>query len=286
MFLKEIWDNKRKIITMSVVDMKSSFKTSILSYFWIFISPCLMIGMYLFSFFAAGQNIDTIELPLYNYYDINTIPNPIEFSRIGWLIIGVLTWTFVGGVIVSGSQSIRNYSWMITKVGSPLCVPPILICLSKAYVGFATILASWFIYMIISSTTGLGQIVSINILQLPLILFLLFSFICLYCLIISPLSAISRDILNLAILIPIFLQWITGVFLPLDIDKINEPIGIFFRINPFHFLLEGIRGSIMGTSFFWNDWISMTSFFSFFILFILLAGYINKRAKKLVVDLM
>lgn len=283
---KDIWKNKNIIYRMSLIDMRSMFKASILSYFWIAINPLLMIGVYLFSFYAAGDSIEYIQLPVYHADQIvSYTDNFQQFSKIGWLIIGVLTWTYVGGVIISGSNATRNYSWMVSKIGTPLSTPPMLVTLSKSYVGIITIIVSWFIYMIIAGVTHDGKVIDYNILQLPLMIILLFAFLCLWSLIFSPLTAFSKDIFNVVSILPVFLQWITGVFLPLSKANMNEPIGIIFRINPFNFLIDNIRGSIMGNSYFWNDWVSLVSFLGFFFVLLVVAIIINKRAKRVVVDL-
>lgn len=286
--LKEIWSNRRVIYRLSIIDFKSFFKSSILSYFWIFISPLLMIGMYLFSFYAAQgkEGIDNISLPSYNSNDFIFLEtaNAENYPKIGWLIIGVLTWTYIGNILTSGSHSIRTYSWLVTKIGSPLSTPPMLVNLSKFYIGLGSIIVSWIIYMIIASTNN-QKVCDIEIIQLPLLIILLFCFLCLWSIFIAPLTAISRDIFNLILIIPLLLQWVTGVFLPLSPANMDSAIGIIFRINPFNFLISNIRLSIMGNGWFWNDAISLISFASFFAIFFILAWFINKRSKKVVVDL-
>lgn len=288
----EIWENKKIIFRLSIIDFKSFFKTSILSYIWVFISPALMIGMYLFSFAASGANIETIKIIDFSDYSsiyFSSNFSSIEVSKIGWLIIGVLTWGYIGSILITGSNSIRNYNWLVTKIGTPLSTPPMLVNLSKSYIGISSIFVSWIIYMIIAATNTnssvYSEVITIQILQLPLMIVFLFLFMSLWSLIISPLTAISKDVLNVVGIIPMLFQWITGVFLPLSPSNMNSTLGIIFRINPFNFLISNIRNSIMGTGYFWTDGISLISFLGFFILMLLLAIFINKRSKTLVVDL-
>ncbi len=287
MFIKEIIKNWRKIFIMSLVDFKSQFKASVLTWFWVVINPALTIGMYLFSFAVGGENVETVGLISFKYNELSSFDTnyiPTEYPKIGWLIIGVLTWTYVGSVLSAGSTSIKNYSWIVTKIGTPLSTPPTLVTISKSYIGISSIIVSWFIYMIISACHG-DEVISLNIIQLPLMIIFLFTFLLLWSLVLSPLTAISKDVHNVILIIPILLQWITGVFLPLAPSEFNEPLGIIFRINPFSFLLDGVRGSIIGNSWFWNDWVSLTSFLLFFAFFFAFASFLNKRSKRLVVDL-
>lgn len=290
--LREIWKNRKVIFRLSIIDFKSFFKASILSYFWVFVSPMLMIGMYLFSFAASGTDIEKTSVidfsaPNSIYFVGAGIVPTIDVSKIAWLIIGVLTWSYVGSILTSGSNAIRTYNWLVTKVGTPLSTPPMLVNISKSFIGLTSIVVSWIIYMIIAAldSNNKTSIISASILQLPLMLFLTFCFMSLWSLIVSPLTAISKDVLNVIMIVPMLLQWITGVFLPLNGNQMNNALGIIFRINPFNFLISNIRNSIMSTGYFWSDGISLISFIGFFILMTLLAIFINKRSKRLVVDL-
>ncbi len=287
MFVTGIFKNWRKIFVMSMIDLKSSFKASVLTWFWVVLAPLLTIGMYIFSFAISGDNVESIDIISYDYNDLWSSSLELtsnSFNRTGWLIIGVLTWTFVGGSLTSGSNSIRTYSWLVSKIGSPLYVPPTFTCLSKSYIGIGSIFISWIIYMIIAGCSG-DTVISYNILQLPLMIILLFCFMLLWSIAVSPLCAISKDVFNVITILPMLLQWITGVFLPISNSVYNEPLGYVFRINPFNFLIDGIRGSIMSYSYIWNDWVSLVSFVCFFVILFVLASYITKRSKRLVVDL-
>lgn len=291
MFLKEIWDNRRKINLMSVVDFKSSFKASVLSWFWVLINPALTIAMYLFAFFANDSDAaKTINMPEYDagafYFTGSGGPGSFEINRIGWLIIGVLSWGYISSMMSAGAGSIRTYNWMVTKVGTPISVPPALVCVSRSIIGIPLILLSWIIFMIIQGATGKDFIVDEHIIQLPLMILLSFALMLMWSIFISPYASISKDVNNLLSILPVFLQWISGLFLPLAIENMNEPIGIIFRINPFNFLLDGIRSSMTGTSWFWNDGIAFISFFTCFGILTLLAFVSSrKKIKKIVVDL-
>ena len=284
MLFNEIWKNRKIIYRLSLIDMRSTFKASILAYFWVFVSPLLMIAVYLFSFFASNNFEMDIALPSYTASDFSSTAVFENYSRLGWLIVGVVIWSYVGNVVMYGANSTRQYSWLVSKVGSPISSPPMITVLSKTYVGIITIIASWFIYMIIAGCMGY-KIIDLNILQLPFMLILVFLFMSLWSLILSPFAAISKDIYNIVAILPMLLQWVSGVFLPLSKDNMNNALGIIFRINPFNFLIDNVRGSIIGNQFFWNDYISFFSFIGFFVLFIILALIINKRAKRVVVDL-
>lgn len=299
MFVKEIWEHRRKILLMSTVDFKSSFKASVLSWFWVVINPALTIAMYLFAFYAGNINDPDSGYVAWDPMSISFIDHPslisasgkpnadLYIENTGWLIAGVMAWSYISAMMSAGAGSIRTYNWMVTKVGTPISVPPAVVCISRSILGVPLILVSWIIYMIIMASTGHNEvIISLHILQLPLIIFLTFAFMLLWSLFISPFASISKDVANLLLILPIFLQWISGAFIPLAPDNINNPLGIIFRINPLNFLLDNIRGSITGACYFWNDGIALVSFVCCFGLLASFAAVVNrKNIKRIVVDL-
>ncbi len=290
MFLKEMWANRRKILLMSTVDFKSGFKASVLSWFWVVINPILTIAMYLFAFAAgdesaANGNLNIIYWEPSDFAFVTTHTNGTPINQTAWLIAGVLSWGYISSMMSGGAGSIRQYNWMVTKIGTPLSVPPAVICVSRSIIGIPLILVSWFIYMIIASTNG-TEIASLHILQLPLMILFSFAFMLLWSLFISPFASISKDVNNFLGILPLFLQWISGTFIPLAPGNFDSWIGWIFRINPLNFLLDNIRGSITGTTFFWNDAVALISFVVCFMILFALATIVNRtKIKKIVVDL-
>ena len=292
MFLKEMWANRRKILLMSTVDFKSSFKASVLSWFWVLINPILTIAMYLFAFAAGDDNAGASGLKIIRWdpgdfaFVLSGNPDSIDVNQTAWLIAGVLAWGYISSMMSGGAGSIRQYNWMVTKIGTPLSVPPAVVCVSRSIIGIPLIIVSWFIYMIIAASTGNENVVSWQILQLPLMILLSFGFMLLWSLFISPFASISKDVNNFLAILPLFLQWVSGTFIPLAPSNFDSWMGWIFRINPLNFLLDNIRGAITGATFFWNDAVALISFIVCFGILFALASIVNrKKIKKIVVDL-
>lgn len=86
-----------------------------------------------------------------------------------------------------------------------------IVTTSKSMVGFSTIAASWIVYMIVVAITNagggdVGQIISWNILELPIVLLMTFTFLLCYSLAISPFASFSKDIVNIIAILPVFLS--------------------------------------------------------------------------------
>lgn len=281
MILNDIWTHRNLIKKMAIVDLKRRYKASALSAFWLVITPAIMIFTYWFSFSTSGQYHDTIVI------------NGQQFMRIAWLIVGVLSWNYLGDIIASGPMSLRNYAWVVTKFGVPITIPPIFINLSKAILGFSIIFSSWIINVFIAlfGSVETAPVATVYILELPIILFLMFWFMTAWSLFLSPLYAISRDFQNFIGMVPMFVAWVSSVFMPLSVADTSSAYYTIIQINPFYFLITGLRKSILGAGELFTpdgitvQWYSIMSFFIFLIVITAIALFVNKKAKRVVIDL-
>lgn len=265
---------------MAIIDMKRKYKASILSWLWLFLQPALMIFMYWFSF-SSGNIQQSVE-----YFGV-------KYDYFQWLCIGVLTWTYCGDIILSGPSAIKAYMWLPKNFGLPLILPPIFVNISKFLVGIACMMAAFVISMIMNGTQG-RPVVSWWALEIPLIFLLMLLFMLAWSYFLSPIVAISRDVQNLILVIPLLLSWVSGVFIvPSGIggDDVNNVVNVVLQINPFNFMIHGVRSSMMGfgdifgTSIY-NEWYSIASFFGF-IIFFAAAGYlVNRSCRKFINDIL
>ncbi|MGL4952145.1 MAG: ABC transporter permease [Mycoplasma sp.] len=277
--LKKNWSI---IWKMSIVDMKRKYKASILSWFWLFLQPALMVFMYWFAFSTGSGSQD------------NFIFEGKEFHNLQWLIIGVLTWNYCGDILLSGPTSLRDYSWISKSFGVSPSIPPIFVNLSKFIVGSIMIFAAFVISMIFNGVSG-NPVVTWHSFELPVIMILMFIFMCSWSYFLSSLVAISRDMQNIIGIIPMLLGWISGVFvMPAGADgsgDLTSTLNIILQVNPFNFIVNGIRSSTMGyASAFvpniYNEWYGIVSFFGFTTLFISIGYFVNKTTKKFLLDIM
>ncbi|MGL4950965.1 MAG: ABC transporter permease [Mycoplasma sp.] len=268
---------------MSIVDMKRKYKASILSWFWLFLQPALMVFMYWFAFSTGGQGLSE---------KINFLG--IDYSFLQWLIIGVLTWSYCGDVMLTGPTSLSSYRWISKSFGISTSVPPIFVNLGKFMIGSCMIFIGFIISLIFNATSG-NQVITWYALELPVMMILMFCFMLSWSYLLSSIVAISRDMQNFIAIIPLLLGWISGVFIPPagveSADQVTQVTNIILQVNPFNFMVNGIRSSCMGYSSIFvpsvfNEWYSIASFFIFGIAFFGIGYFINVRTKKFLLDIM
>lgn len=265
---------------MSIVDMKRKYKASILSWFWLILQPALMVFTYWFSFQSGNMFPDGLEILGVNY------------NYLQWLLIGVLTWSYCGDILLSGPSAIKNYIWISKSFGIPPYIPSIFVNISKFIVGVGLMLVGFIISMIINGVEG-RPVATLAALEIPLVFILMFTFMSAWSYFLSPAIAISRDMQNIILTIPMILGWVSGVFIvPSGVipGDSNEIFNIILQINPFNFLVNSVRSSMMGYgSIFipsiYNEWYSILSFFLFLIFFVGFGYLIHKKTVKYLLDI-
>lgn len=265
---------------MSIVDMKRKYKASILSWFWLILQPALMVFTYWFSFQSGNMFPDGLEILGVNY------------NYLQWLLIGVLTWSYCGDILLSGPSAIKNYIWISKSFGAPPYIQSIFVNISKFLIGVLLMVVAFIVSMIINGVEG-RPVATLSALEIPLIFIFMFFFMLAWSYFLSPIVAISRDMQNIILTIPMILGWVSGVFIvPTGViaGNENEIFNIILQINPFNFLINGTRSSMMGYgSIFipsiYNEWYSILSFF-LFLGFFFGAGYlIHRKTTKFLLDI-
>ncbi len=285
MFFEKIKKELRLIFKFAIIDMKRKFKSSILSWFWLIIAPLMMLFMYWFAFSSSGSNTNEIQ------YTING--HEYNFKWIAWIIIGSFSWTYFGDIIVSGPYAIKNYHWMYKSFGIRFYIPTIIVNVSKFIVGLGLLIVAWLISIICNATDGNPETLPLSIysLEVPLMFILIFSFMLGWSYCLSHFVGISRDFQNLIFVLPMLLSWVSGVFLqPNSIGAGNDAVNIILQINPFNFMINGLRSTMLGYSEIFSpnmycEWYSILSFFLWLILFWLVGLLLSKKTGKFIVDI-
>lgn len=240
-----------------------------------------MVFMYWFAFSSGGV------------YDNSITFFGVKYNYLQWLLIGVLTWTYIGDILLTGPTAIKNYTWISKSFGISPHIPPIFVNISRFLVGSGTMLVGFVISMILNGIEG-NPVVTWSALEIPVVFILMFAFMLSWSYLLAPIIAISRDMQNIILIIPVILSWVSGVFIQptgaLSGDSATNVTNLILQINPFNFLISGARSSMMGFgSIFvpniYNEWYSIVSFFSFTALFFGLGYIFNHSTKRFLLDI-
>ncbi|MFA2565523.1 teichoic acid ABC transporter permease [Bacillus wiedmannii] len=249
MVLKEQVNSLYLIKRLSIYQVKSTNNNNYLGLIWEILNPLIQMSIYWFVFglgIRGGQGVDGVPF-------------------IYWLSAGLVVWFFVNPAMLQASKSIYTRLNMVSKMNFPMSVIPSFVIMSNLYqhlilIGIVTIL-----FLVT------GQGISIHYIQLVYYIFATIILIFSLSLITSTLATIVRDVQMIVQSIMRMLLYLTPIlWTPERLSPIFQKI---MQLNPFCYIVNGYRGSLLGTSWFYEEW-GYALYFWLFVLVTLLIGTI------------
>ena len=113
--LKDHIQYRQQIFKLAKADLIKTYRGAALGWAWAIIKPAVTIFVYWFAFsigLRAGK-------------DVNGYPFFL------WLISGVVPWFYMSDMLTGGTESIRKYSYLVTKMKFPVSTIPTFVSISK-----------------------------------------------------------------------------------------------------------------------------------------------------------
>lgn len=260
---KEHIEYKKQIFKLAKADLLKTYRGAALGWAWAIIKPIVTIFVYWFAF----------RIGLRASSEVNGYPYFL------WLVAGVVPWFYMSEMITGGTDAIRRYSYLVTKMKFPVATISTFVNISKF------IIHALLIYIVIVLFRIFGYSIDIYYLQIPFYMLLTFIFFELWGLISAPLGAISKDYANLvkAFLTAVF--WLSGIlFNPENIK--NVMIRKILRINPVTYLINGFRNSFINKIWFWEQPKRLLYFAIICLVMLLIGLRIYKKLRKEIPDVL
>lgn len=226
---KEIWENRRRAYNLAKYSLKAEYGETLFGFFWNFFNPALQVLVYWFVF-AIGLK--------------HGAPKG-EYSYLIWLVVGVVPWFSTSGGIRGGATSIISFSNVLKRMYFPMAAVPFKAVLTSIIEMF------WGMLLTIAFCLVSGVSLSLTYLQIP------YYMLCTMCLltalayITSSISIVFRDFVTILTAIIRLLFYTTPILW--SVDKIDNPTLLFImKLNPFKYICDGFRNSILYPSWFWE----------------------------------
>lgn len=261
-FFKTIIKNKKLIMQLGRNDFKNKFAGTSLGSIWGFVQPFVYMVTYVIVFQyilktgSAGNN-----------------------PYVVWFLPGMSMWMCINDNILSGSSSIRNYSYLVKKVVFPVDIIPII-----SIIGTSVVSAFLF---------AISIIVCIIYGFIPNILMLIYIIFCAYCFIIactrftSAVSALVPDFSQLLGVIMQLLFWFTPIIWNMSMLIDHPRIMLAFNCMPFTYLVTGFREVFIDEHIiFANNGMFTIIFWTITIFMYVWGNYTFKKNKKDFVDVL
>ncbi len=261
---KEHFENIPQVFKLSVADLKKTYTGAALGWAWAIIKPIVNIFVYWFA----------IAVGLRQGGDVNGYP------YILWLICGIIPWFFMSEAITGGTDCIRKYSYLVTKMKYPVTTIPTFTNLSKLFVhviiAFAVVLIFWIA----------GYPPTVYLLQLPVYTILMFLFFNAWALFAGLVSAMSKDFSNLVKSFNIAVFWLSGILWNIENVRDSELVYSLMMVNPVTFLCYGYRNCFVNHVWFFEEPKRLLYFVCWYLIMAFLSIWAHKKLRKEIPDVL
>lgn len=260
--LKEIWQNRKRMLRIAKYDYNIQDKDAYLGKFWSVLSPLIQIFTYWFVF---GIGIKKGE-------PINGYPYMV------WLLCGMLPWFFISKCITRGAGSVYAKANVALRLRYPVSTIPVGSVIVELFEHFM-MMAVFVVVMLFYNVTP-------NINWLNMIYYVVYSvvFLSALAMITSTLTMIARDFQFFISSIIRLLFFITPILW--STENLSDTVQSIFRLNPFLYIVDGYRDSILYGVAFWQHYNKLWFFWLLNIVLIIIGCNIQKRFKDRFLDLM
>ncbi len=262
--IKEHVENIPQVAKLSIADLKKTYTGAALGWAWAIIKPIVNIFVYWFA----------IAIGLRQGGDVNGYP------YILWLVCGIIPWFFMSEAITGGTDCIRKYSYLVTKMKYPVTTIPTFTNLSKLFVHLIITVVVVVIFWIA------GYPPSIYLLQLPLYTLLMFLFFNAWALFAGLVSAMSKDFSNLVKSFNIAVFWLSGILWNVENVKDSPVVYNLMMLNPVTFICYGYRNCFVNHTWFFEQPKRLLYFLCWYAFLGFLSLWAHKKLRKEIPDVL
>lgn len=266
--IKEIFishiNNISQILKLAKADLIKTYRGAALGWAWAIIKPCVTLFTYWFAFsygFRSGKPVN-------------------GYSFFLWLAVGITPWFYMNEMLTQGTDSIRKYRYLVTKMKFPVSIIPTFVSISKLMVNLSLII------IVIGIFWLMGYPPTIYYLQIPIFILFSFVFFTLWAQFASLMAAISQDFANLikSFITPLF--WLSGILWRADTFDGSIWIERFLNINPITFIVNGFRDCFIFERWFFESPKKLMYFGLWLLILWLLSIWAYKRLRKEIPDVL
>lgn len=261
--LKEHYEYRQQLLKLAKADLIKTYRGAALGWSWAIIKPTVTIFVYWFAFeigLRSGGNV-------YGY--------PFFL----WLIAGLIPWFYISDMLTGGTDSIRKYSYLVTKMKFPVSTIPTFVSMSKLSVNLILIAIMIIIFW------AFGYPPDIYYLQIIFFIAISFIFWTVWALFSSLLAAISKDFANLVKSFVSAVLWLSGILW--DPEKIQILwLKKILRLNPVTYLVSGFRDCFINKVWFWEQPKRLLYFGIAFVIMLVLALWAYRKVRKDIPDVL
>lgn len=260
--LNVILKNRKLTTNLVASDFKAKYAGNQFGVFWAFVQPVITSLIYIFVFQVIGR--------------ATPVQTNVPYSL--WLLPGIIPWFYFSESIMSATNCLTEYSYLVKKVLFNIEILPVVKVLSTYIVHLFLTAFVLIIYVIAGMPLRVSMIQIIYYMICNTMLSISISYLT------SALVPFFKDmgqILNVILMIG---MWCCPIMW--DLGLLQEKYHFLIKMNPVYYIVQGFRDSYMGTGYFYEN-ITLTVYFWLVVIFIFcLSSGVFCRLKKHFADVL
>jgi len=254
--------NMKRTYAMAQVTLTKRYSGSALGVTWALVKPMIFVAAYWFA----------VAIGMRGSAAIGSIP------YIFWLIPGIMPWFFISDALTTGGDAIRSNSHFVTKMVYPVATLPV-----------SEVLSLYFIHLVLMCITTALFVVSgfglnVYFLQMPYYLLCTISLAVVISMLLSALTAISRDVLQAVKSVTMLMFWFSPILW--SADNLGAPLKQIVMANPITYVITGYRNAFVYERWFYQDWQYMLYFWGVVAILALLASFVFTKLEPEFADVL
>jgi len=220
--LRELWEYRELIYSLTVREVKIRYKNSVLGFLWSLLNPLGMMAVFTFVFTVMMPSYEVAKFPIF-------------------MLCGLLPWNYFSAGVTASIHSIVSNANLVRKVYFPREVLPIVSVLSNL-VNFLLALVVLFGALLLFRVR-----LSPWVWLLPVLILIQTCFALGVAFFLSALNVFYRD--TMMIMEVVMLAWffLTPVFYPIEVlPRSYEFLGVNFNVHRLMYILNPMASLISG----------------------------------------
>ena len=255
---------RSQILKLAKSDIIKTYSGAALGWAWALVKPLITISVFWFAF-------------TYGIRGGSGAVNGYPFAL--WMIPGFVAWFFMSDMLTQGANSIRKYSFLVTKMKFPIATIPTFVGISKLAVHICLMIITCLIFIVS------GHFPDIYWLQVFVYMLFMLLFWVSWGLFSAMLAAMSKDFLNLVKSISTAIFWLSGIMW--DVNTIGIPaLQKILYFNPVTYIATGYRNCFIYKKWFWEEPLQLEIFIGMYIVMVILAVWSYNKLKKDIPDVL
>ena len=260
-FLRDIYRSRNLILQLAKNDFKVRYVGSYLGIIWAFVQPVITILVFWFVFQVGFRT-----------------PPVGEFPFLLWMICGLIPWFFFSESLVSATNSLLEYSYLVKKVVFRVSVLPIVKITSSLFVHLFFIFFLFFVFFLYGYMPNIYYLQAFYYSFATAVLVLGLTWIT------SSLVIFLKDTSQIVNIILQVGFWMTPIFWSYTV--LPERYLFILKLNPMFYIVEGYRDSLINQIWFWQKYNQTLYFWAVTLTILITGALLFKRLRPHFSDLL